>query len=80
MAYFNPKWLSSGYISKMEEIKNNHEFSRKDGDEHHILEKDLIEDKPSFLSDLVTGSSGNGWVSFKNEKKQTLDDLFRSKK
>lgn len=70
----NPDWISTGWINEFDEIKMN---CKKINDEVCELQSDLVKDKPTFLSSLVTGSSGNGWVLFKNKENRTLDEEFR---
>ena len=45
--------------------------------EKWILIEDIKSKFPSKLSDLVKGSSTNGWDLFKNSKNQTLDEVYR---
>ncbi len=80
MKDINSTWLSKGYIDRINAIKEDSDISVKDGEYHYILQIDIVNDTPTFLSDLVTGTSGNGWERFGNEHRQTLDEVVRKNK
>lgn len=44
-----------------------------------ILETDQTFSSPSTAADFCIGSSNNGWTIWKDEKKQTLDEVYRKK-
>lgn len=41
------------------------------------LEKDILFSSPSTASSFCTGTSTNGWITWKTKDNQTLDEIFR---
>lgn len=58
------KSLPSGYIKKINDIKSNAKFSKKVDEDVYELLENFEWNTPSFLADLITGLSCNGWNSF----------------
>ncbi len=52
------------------------ELAKADGDKF-ILEFDKTFTSPSTASDFCIGSSNNGWIVWKDDNGQTLDDIYR---
>lgn len=71
--------LSDTYIKKILDIINNPELVKIIDDERGETIVDIKQPKPTFLCDLVSGLSLNGWTNWKNNGK-TLDELVERKK
>jgi len=41
------------------------------------FERDVVFSSPSAAASLVTGSSANGWIEWRNAEGQTLDEVYR---
>lgn len=48
-----------------------------DTDQGYRFERDHIFPTPSTAAAIVTGGNANGWVEWKNDKGQTLDQVYR---
>ncbi len=72
-------YISKGYLEKMYEILENKEKTVEISKNEKRTIQDIEYSTPSFLADLITGSSYNGWTTFKNEKGQTLQKIYRDK-
>lgn len=53
-------------------------FAAMDGNDL-VLHTDRTFSSPSSASDFCLGSSSNGWTTWKDEKGQTLDEVYRKK-
>lgn len=47
--------------------------------EHYVFQEDIPFGSPSGASDVVTGTSSNGWIVWKTKDGKTLDELKRPK-
>lgn len=47
--------------------------------EHYVFQEDIPFGSPSGASDVVTGTSSNGWIVWKTKDGKTLDELKRAK-
>jgi hypothetical protein len=50
---------------------------KKYDDNHYIFTEDYIFNTPSQVSCVIMGMSSNGWVVWKNNKNETLDEVYR---
>lgn len=69
---------SPSFVSKEKRAIWLKEFTKASGSELELL-SDYTFKSPSAASDYCTGSSTNGWDFWKDEKGQTLDDVFRKR-
>lgn len=49
-------------------------------DNKYVFKKDHTFNSPSSAAALISGVSKNGWDAWKNDKNQTLDELYRNEK
>lgn len=58
-------------------LKSNKYLSENEKDDSlWVFTKDYIFNSPSAASDVILGNSTNGWDRWKNEKNQTLNDIY----
>jgi len=60
---------------KREEMIGNGLLTRTP--EGYLFERNMVFSSPSAAASLVTGSSANGWIEWRNAKGQTLDEVYR---
>ena len=64
-------------IEKREMIIKNYSQTNENG--HPVLTSDVPFTSPSTASGVCGGCSSNGWANWKNDKGQTLDEIYRKK-
>lgn len=72
-----PLKSNSSYYNKVERTKKLENYTRNIDDEFVELTKDLTFKSPSSASSFCYGNSSNGWITWVNDKGETLDEVFR---
>ena len=55
------------------------DYSQINENGNPVLTSDVSFSSPSIAADICGGCSSNGWVDWKNDKGQTLDEIYRKK-
>ena len=55
------------------------DYARINENGHPVLTSDISFSSPSTAAGICGGCSSNGWVEWKNDKGQTLDEIYRNK-
>lgn len=64
-------------VERRELIVKDYTYLNEDG--HPVLTSDISFSSPSTAAGICGGCSSNGWVDWKNDEGQTLDEIYRSK-
>ena len=71
----NPKSSFKYYDILREVIR----ISEKISEDHYRLKRDYVFHSPSTASQVMTGTSTNGWIVWKTSEGKTLDEIVRKK-
>lgn len=75
--------LSKDFVSSCNTIEKREmiikDFCQTDENGSPVLTSDVSFPSPSTASSICGGCSSNGWVDWKNDKGQTLDEIYRKK-
>lgn len=76
------KKISSG-LGKSRQVKRQQWIEKQilvEHNEHSLrLTQDMVMKSPSFAAAMVVACNTNGWHTWKNEKGETLDEIYRQK-
>ena len=64
-------------IARREMIIKDYSMANENG--NPVLTSDISFSSPSTAASICGGCSSNGWVEWKNDKGQTLDEIYRNK-
>jgi hypothetical protein len=64
-------------IARREMIIKDYSMANENG--NPVLTSDISFSSPSTAASICGGCSSNGWVEWKNDKGQTLDEVYRNK-
>ncbi len=70
-----PSSIGTSLVKRRDELITN--GTLKDAGEFYVFQRDVLFKTPSGASDVVTGTSTNGWTLWKSKSGKTLDELKR---